>query len=226
MPCRSVSLDVPAATAWSADVCRLDAIGSSVIRRLLPRAVEHLGGERLAAELLDPVFDRVLASSGFAAIHSDVAYSRLEQLLDGAGVLGQELRGDDQVRGDEVAVGPQLLLVDQHVRAGVDHEARRPRLRQPGAVELAGLEQVERLRVLLRRDGHVARRRRASLQALARRARRAARRPGCCPAAGWRAWCRRGPRGSRCPRGRRAARRRRSRRRRCGPPRRSTARTR
>ena len=53
MPCRSVSSDVPAATAWSADVCRLEAIGSSVIRRFAPRPVEHLRRQRLAGELLD-----------------------------------------------------------------------------------------------------------------------------------------------------------------------------
>ena len=71
-------------------------------------------------------------------------------------MLVEELGGDDQVGGDELAVGPQLGLVEQHVAAALLDEAGRPRLGHPRPVEGAGLERGERVGVVLRRDAHVA----------------------------------------------------------------------
>ena len=59
---------------------------------------------------------------------------------------------DDQVGGDELAVGPQVGLVDEHLAAALLQEAGGQRLGHPGAVDVAGLERVERVGVGLRRD--------------------------------------------------------------------------
>ena len=53
-------------------------------------------------------------------------------------------------------VRPEVALVDEDLAAALVDEAGRPRLGHPGAVDLAALEGVERLGVLLRQDRHVA----------------------------------------------------------------------
>ena len=52
----------------------------------------------------------------------------------------------------ELAVGPQLGLVDQHVAAALEHESGRPRLGDPRAVEIAGLQGGQRVGVVLGSD--------------------------------------------------------------------------
>ena len=58
-------------------------------------------------------------TSCWAAAASPFAWSiasaeTVDEVADDVGVLVEELRGDDQVGGDELAVGPQLGLVEQH----------------------------------------------------------------------------------------------------------------
>ena len=98
-----------------------------------------------------------------------------------------------------VAARPQVLLVDEHLAAGLEHQARRPRLGQPGAVDVAGLEGGERHRVLLRDDGDVAGAVRGRPRSPPRRGSGAARCPACRRSAAWRSACPRGPQRSRCP---------------------------
>ena len=116
-----------------------------------------------------------------------------------SGCSFEELGRHDEVGRDEVAVGPQVGLVDEHVAAAFEHEAGGPRLGHPGAVEGAGLEGGERVGVVLRRDVHVAAAAACRSRSPRRAARPAARRPGCCRATGWRAWRRRGRPGSSMP---------------------------
>ena len=160
------SFCVPAARPFATRVSKVSACGStekvtcSSARAMtasasgLPvsasmRVVDHRG--RLVGVVGDPLHG------------GDVA---LEQVLDDVGVLLEELRAHEQHGGRELAVLPQLGLVDQHVRAGVEDQPRHPRLRQPRAVDLALLEQGERLGVLGRRDADIAAARRVGLEAL------------------------------------------------------------
>ena len=69
-----------------------------------------------------------------------------------SGCSSRNLVAHDEVGGDELAVGPQVALVDEHLAAALLDQAGRPRLGHPGAVDVAGLEGVERLGVLLRGD--------------------------------------------------------------------------
>jgi hypothetical protein len=61
-----------------------------------------------------------------------------------------------QLGGDVAAPGPQGLLVDQDLAAAVQLQAGRPRLGDPGAVDLAGPERLQALGVVLRLDPDVA----------------------------------------------------------------------
>ena len=79
----------------------------------------------------------------------------LEQGGDDIGVLLDERRTADDVRGHELALGPQALLVDEHLSALCD-VLRHPGLGHPGTVDVAGHEGGQSLGVGLRRDGHVA----------------------------------------------------------------------
>ena len=63
---------------------------------------------------------------------------------------------DDEMGRHVLATGPQRLLVDEDLAAAFLDETRRPRLRHPGAVDLAALEGIERLGVVLGKDGDVA----------------------------------------------------------------------
>ncbi len=71
-------------------------------------------------------------------------------------MLVEELLAHDQVRRDVLAVGPQVGFVDEDLAAAFGDETRRPRFGHPGTVDVARLELVERLRVLLRDDRNVA----------------------------------------------------------------------
>src|ERR1700682_974171 len=68
----------------------------------------------------------------------------------------QKIAAHDQVCGDELALGPEVPLVDEHLATAFDHEAAGPWLRHPRAIDLALLESSERLRVVLRQDVDVA----------------------------------------------------------------------
>nr|BFE68007.1 hypothetical protein GCM10020092_013080 [Actinoplanes digitatis] len=83
----------------------------------------------------------------------EVAY---QQLLHRLRVLLQELLLDDQVGGDELTVRPQGLLVDEQLALGLDDHPAQVGLRDPGAVDRALRERLERRRVVLRQDGDVA----------------------------------------------------------------------
>ena len=84
------------------------------------------------------------------------------------GVVVPPYRGEDRIGVDAEDAWLLGFAAPHAVRPGLDDEARRPRLRQPGAVELTVLEQGERLRVLGRRDLHVAAARHIRLQTLRR----------------------------------------------------------
>ena len=58
--------------------------------------------------------------------------------------------------GDELALRPQVGLVDEDLAAALLDQAGGPRLGHPGAVDVAGLEGGEGVGVVLRLDGHVA----------------------------------------------------------------------
>ncbi len=148
MPVRSTSSSRPTAMASSAEPCSEEAIGSTVnvrfskapaivssARRLvviasMPSFVARQGGRRIGVDRVDRVDESV------------------EQAGDDVGVLLEEAGGDDEVGRHELAVGPQVALVDEHVAAAFEHEPGGPRLGHPGAVELALLEQRQRLGVL------------------------------------------------------------------------------
>ena len=71
-------------------------------------------------------------------------------------MLVEELRAHDELRGHELTIGPEGTLVDEDLAAALLHEARGPRLGDPGAGDGTALEAVERGGVLLRHDGDVA----------------------------------------------------------------------
>ena len=125
-------------------------------RQLGERPVEHRGRQRGVRELLDRVVRDGLGLGRVRGREVDRLLLAAQQRLDGLRVLLQELGADDQHGGRELAVRPQGLLVDEHLRARVD-QPRAPRLGQPAARELPGLEQVERARVVEVLDGDLVR---------------------------------------------------------------------
>ena len=137
--------------------CSDDAIGSSVNVMLSNDAVDELGRDRLARCLLDPAGDERFGFGPDPSPMKSIAVAEaLDQLLHDVGVVVEELGAHDEVRRDVLALGPQVALVDEDLAAALVDEAGRPGFRHPGAVDLAGLERVEGLRVLLREDLHVA----------------------------------------------------------------------
>ena len=68
----------------------------------------------------------------------------------------EELGADDQLGRHVLALRPQRALVDEHLAPALLHQARGPRFRDPRAVELALLEQVQGLGVVLGHDRDVA----------------------------------------------------------------------
>ena len=90
-----------------------------------------------------PALTAVFAAVGVVLGQLDRGHVAAQQRRDGVRVLLQELGAHDQVRGDELAVRPQVLLVDQHLAAALEDQPGGLGLGHPGAVELAALEQVE-----------------------------------------------------------------------------------
>ena len=147
---------------------RLERVGVRVDRErhVLERARDDRVGERLAGLGLDRVVDDVRRLVGVVGDPLDGGDVALQQVFDDVRMLLEELGAHEQHRRRELAVLPQVGFVDEHVGAGVDDQTRDPRLGQPRAVELALLEQRERLRVLGRGDVHVAAARGVGLVAL------------------------------------------------------------
>ena len=79
----------------------------------MPSFVDRLGCGRIGVDRVDRVDETV------------------EQARDDVGMLLEELGGDDQVRRDELSVGPEVALVDEHVPAAFEDQPGRPRLRAP-----------------------------------------------------------------------------------------------
>ncbi len=156
MPLRSTLSSRPTEVAASADFCSDEAIGSLVNLRFFQAAAMTVVAEALLGDLLDLVVGRLLR---LRRVGVDVLVGlvlTLEQLLHHVGVGVEELLGDDQVGRHELAVGPQVALVDQHLAAAFLDQSGGPRLRHPGPDDVAGLERVERLGVVLRHDRDVA----------------------------------------------------------------------
>ena len=204
---RSTGSSTPTAMASSAEPCSDEAIGSRVKRRLAhaPAIVSSPSGLVVIASM--PALTVGLGGVGILVGDVDRVGETDDERLDHVGVLVEELGRHDQVGRDEVTLRPQVGLVDEHVAATFEHEAGRPRLGDPRAVEGAGLECSQRVGVVLRRDAARRRRRWCRWRSPRRAARPAVRRPGCCRATARRAWRRRGRPGSRCLRARRATRR-------------------
>lgn len=70
-------------------------------------------------------------------------------------MLRGEVRTDYQHRRGELAVRPEVGLVDKHLCTRLDHQARRPRFGEPRAVKLAALEQCQGACVVGWRDLHI-----------------------------------------------------------------------
>ena len=121
----------------------------------------------LAADACDRRARDRLRLRGVRVEKHDCRVKPLEQSLDALGMVVQELRRDDEVRGDELAVRPKVALIDQHAAAALDHEPAGPGLGQPCAIDLALLESVERHRVVLRQHCHIAAAERVGPESLA-----------------------------------------------------------
>ena len=115
------------------------------------RVVEPLAGLRLERGVDDPC---CLTGVFFDPAHrSDVPP---QQLLHDLGVFFEKLGAHEQHGRGEGTARPQVGLVDEHARTGVEDQAGHPRLGQPRAVEFALLEQGEGLRILSGSDVHIA----------------------------------------------------------------------
>ena len=126
------------------------ASGSSVRRQLGPGTVEH--GVR--SDEFGQLLDRVVRRRSWPASGRRWRVDRLRSAAQSARrvrVLLQELGPDDEHGGRELAVRPQVLLVDEHRR-----RPRRPggssTARAASRRRLAGLEHVEGARVVDVRD--------------------------------------------------------------------------
>jgi hypothetical protein len=143
--------------------------GQAVLRRLLQRRGDRVVGDaelapgpvegrrvqRGAAGGVQRGVHRGAGALGVLLGELDRRHVAAEQGGHGVRVLLQELGADDEVRGHELLAGPEVALVDQHVTTAAEHQLRGVRLRQPGAVELAALEQVEDVAVGRGRDRDV-----------------------------------------------------------------------
>ena len=153
---RSTSSSSSTAMASSAEPCSDDAIGSSVNSRFSQAPAMVSSPSRLVVTRSMPSLTRpwAVAASSLACV--DRLAQAGDQVAHDVGVVLQEAGGRDEVGRHELAVGPQLGLVEQDVPAALEHEARRPRLGDPGAVEVARLQRGQRVGVVLGRDPHVA----------------------------------------------------------------------
>ena len=121
--------------ASSAEPCSDEAIGSSVNSRFSQAPAIVSSPRRLVVIASMPSLTVAWAAAASALASSIASPSPLIRSRDDVGVLVEELRGDDQVRRHELAVGPQVGLVDEHVAAALVDEPGRPRLGHPGAVD-------------------------------------------------------------------------------------------
>ena len=138
--------------------------GRSVKSRFFQAPAMHAVGERLAGDLLDPGVDGRLRLGGLVV---DVVV-RLRPGPRAACLTTSGWSSRNSVRTirwvvTNLPLGHRRRLVDQHLAAALLHEAGRPRLGHPGAVDVAGLERLERLGVLLRHDRRRRRRRSVSV---------------------------------------------------------------
>ncbi len=118
--------------------------------------LDHFGLERLAGDPFDPLIGEGLGLGRVVVDEVVGADLPLEQLLDELRILLQEGRSRDEVRGHELAVRPEVALVDEDLATALLDQAGGPRLGNPPANDLTGLERFQRLRVGLRHDRDVA----------------------------------------------------------------------
>ena len=124
--------------ACSAEPASDDAIGSRVNVRFCQAAVMTFSAIGLAVIFSMPWLVSCLGLGRVAVHEVDGLDVALEQRLDDVRVRLEVVGPDDQVGGDVLAVRPQVRLVDEDLAAALLDEAGRPRLRHPGAVDLAG----------------------------------------------------------------------------------------
>ena len=191
MPFRSALCRGPPSTAWSASVFRVAASGSLVgldgLRQ--GRVEDSVPAAAFPSQLSSCVVRRGLRL-GRVGVDPLVDLDRaLQDGLDDLRVLLEELPRHDDVRDHELLVGPQGLLVEQCLGAASSDQLGRGRLRHPGAVDRAGLEQVRVILLSVRTMSTSAPPVRLHLQPVVQQPACAARRPACRPAAGWRASC-------------------------------------
>ena len=108
MPCRSVCLEQPAATAWSSQVCSEAASGSLVTVCSVQARGDHRAG--LSALPVSCLSWSLTSCLGLGGVGGDPVVGGdlpVDQGLDGVRVRLQEGRGHHQVGGGELAVRPQ-----------------------------------------------------------------------------------------------------------------------
>ena len=110
-----------------------------------------------------------------------------DQALDESGCSSRKSVATIRWVVDELPVGPQVGLVDQHVSATLEDQAVAHGSGTQAPSMVAGLERGERVGVVLRAGSSRRRRRRCRSRSPAPPARPEARRPGCCPATASRA---------------------------------------
>ncbi len=144
--------------------------GDGIVGRALQRRGDRVDGEREILEgsgdrlvsqparrdRLDPVVGRRQGGRRVGVDRVDRVDESVEQPRDDLGLILEESGLDDQVRRDELTVGPQVTLVDEDMAATFEDEAGRPRFGHPGPGDATLLEQGERLGVLDVDDRHVA----------------------------------------------------------------------
>ena len=112
---RSTGSSRPTAMASSADPCSDEAIGSSVNSRCSQAPAMVASARRLVVTFSMPSLTTCWAAAASLVGLVDRLAEAGDEVADDVGVLLEELGGDDQVGRHELAVGPQLGLVDEHV---------------------------------------------------------------------------------------------------------------
>ena len=136
-------------------------------RQVLPSRRQHGVAHALLGDLLDLVVDRLLGV-GRVGVHVVVRlHLALEEALHDVGMVGEELRAHDEVRGHELPARPQIALVDEHLTLALDHQARVAHGSGTQAPSMApDLKASSVWAVVLRQDRHVAAARRVGVEAL------------------------------------------------------------
>ena len=135
----------------------LEGIGEGVHGKchVGPRRAHYAGGQLPAGEIAKCIVGDLLRLGRVRAQIADGLVQAIQQRLDPLRMCAQEAGPGDEVGGVELALRPQVPLVDKHGSIAFDDQAARPWLRHPRAVDLALLECGQRLRVVLRKDAHV-----------------------------------------------------------------------